>query len=178
MVRAWGTHHRENFLLKIYLWGGHGMVGSDFCLPGSITRVAWVVVVRVVWTRVLVLEVLVRVSHRSRTVPIRVVGHALVQGVPWCLQKSSSTNVLKTSEHSYRGWRRVVPAKKPAESEPITNELPVKIVEVVGPERVQLGLQVGRGVVRRRVGHALRQQRLLLQTIWGRKATRYRGVPT
>ena len=58
------------------------MVGSDFCLPGPITRVAWVVVVRVVRTRVLVLEVLVRVSHRSRTVPIRVVGHALVQGVP------------------------------------------------------------------------------------------------
>ena len=70
-------------------------------------------------------------------------------------KNSSSTNVLKTSEHSYRGWRRVVAAKKPAESEPIANELPVKIVEVVGPEGVQLGLQVRRGVVRRRVGHAL-----------------------
>ena len=58
------------------------MVGRNFCLPGSITRIAWVVVVRVVRARVLVLEVLVRVSHRSRTVPIRVVGHALVQGVP------------------------------------------------------------------------------------------------
>ena len=81
-------------------------------------------------------------------------------------------------KNSYRGWRRVVPAKKPAQSEPIANELPVKIVEVVGPEGVQLGLQIGRGVVRRRVGHALRQQRLLLQTIRGREATRYRGVPT
>ena len=58
------------------------MVGSDFCLPGSITRVAWVVVVRVVRARVLVFEVLVRVAHRARTVPIRVVGHALVQSVP------------------------------------------------------------------------------------------------
>merc|ERR1712061_112147 len=104
------------------------MVGGNLCLPWSITRVAWVVVVGV--RAVLVLKVLVGVPHRAGPVPVGRVGHALIEGVP-----------------GGRCWGWVVSSKQPAESESISNELPVEVVEVVRPEGVQLRLQVGRGVV-------------------------------
>ena len=56
------------------------MVGGNLCLPWSITRVAWVVVVGV--RGVLVLKVLVGVPHRAGPVPVGRVGHALIEGVP------------------------------------------------------------------------------------------------
>ena len=59
--------HRQH-LCRFYLRGRHGMVGGNLCLPRSITRVAWVVVVGV--GGVLVLKVLVGVPHRAGPVPV------------------------------------------------------------------------------------------------------------
>ena len=77
----------------------------------------------------------------------------------------------------HRCWGWVVSSKQPAESESISNELPVEVVEVVRPEGVQLRLQVGRGVVGAVVVRHGRE-RLLLQGGGGGEAARDGWVPT
>ena len=79
---------------------------------------------------------------------------------------------------SYRRWRRVVSSKQSTESESISNELAVEIVEVVRPKGVQLGLQVVVGGVVRRAVVRHGGERLLLQTRGGGETARDGGVPT